>query len=262
MAKYDLGFDQSAGNQLDEFALLARQDYNLGKGNGWFSHFRGGLYGHYSRVNGAAIHYANIHNWLPVPQALLVEYNLSSFLFNADSALECFVYALNALGNSIDPASFQDVSKTSTLMKISPRNVTGDERNKALPGYSKYFPSTQEEWGRQNALIKTIVDLHDVSKHRKTIYIGGKIQSDAPPGFFEAVGVRDSDSEVMYWPSEEVLLMTDPKQADRPPSRREDYEVLEEVGPAFCDFINNITKLAMKDAKATIKLKEPKIREP
>ncbi len=57
MPDLTLNFDRLGGKQLDDFALLARQDYNLGKRNDWFSHFRGGLYGHYSRLTGASIHY-------------------------------------------------------------------------------------------------------------------------------------------------------------------------------------------------------------
>ena len=54
MPGFALNFDQSGGTLLDDFALLATQDYNLGKKNDWFGHFRGGLYGHYSRLTGAS----------------------------------------------------------------------------------------------------------------------------------------------------------------------------------------------------------------
>ena len=261
MPDLKLNFDQSGGNQLDDFALLARQDYNLGKKNDWFGHFRGGLYGHYSRLSGASIHYENIHRWLPVPQLQLCEYNLASFFFNAASALECLVYALNALGYAADPALFCDITKASKLKKIAPRNIVGDNRNKPLAGYKKYFPLVQREWTRSEALLKKIVDLHEVSKHRTTIYTGGMARSDPPPGFFERLGITDKSTQALFAPAKEVILKFDPKlEGKQLPLRREDYEKLEDIAPSYCEFINKILKLAAKDAKATIKLKEKKLR--
>ena len=262
MSDLALKFDQSGGKQLDDFALLARQDYNLGKQNDWFGHFRGGLYGHYSRLTGASIHYSNMHQWLPVPQIMLIEYNLASFFFNADSALECLVYALNALGYAAEPALFCDITKASKLKNISPRNIVGGKRKKPLAGYKRYFPLVQNEWTRNEALLRKIVNLHDVSKHRRTIYQGGVVRQDAPAGFFEGLGITDESKKAVFCPAQEVILMFDPKLEGKPlPSRREDYEKLEDIGPLYCKFINKISKLAAKDAKATIKLKEKKFRK-
>ena len=259
MPELTLNFDLSGGKQLDDFALLARQDYNLGKKNDWFGHFRGGLYGHYSRLTGASIHYANMHQWLPVPQAHLCEYNLASFFFNADSALECLVYALNALGYAAEPDLFCDITKAPKLKKIAPWNIVGD---KPLAGYKKFFPHVQQEWTRSESLIGKIVDLHDVSKHRRTIYRGGMARLDSPPSFFEGLGITDESMQAVFWPSKEIILMFDPKLEGKPlPSRRENYEKLEDIAPSFCKFINKILKLAAKDAKATIKLKEKKFRK-
>ena len=65
----------------------------------------------------------------------------------------------------------------------------------------------------------------------------------------------------VFAPAEEVLLMFDPKLEGKPlPLRPEDYEKLEDIAPAFCTFINKILKLAANDAKATIELKENKLR--
>ncbi len=262
MPDLTLKFDRSGGKQLDDFALLATQDYNLGKKNDWFGHFRGGLYGHYSRLTGVSIHYANMHQWLPVPQMLLCEYNLASFFFNADSALECLVYALNALGYAAEPALFCDITKASKLKNIAPRNIVGDKRNKPLAGYKKYFPLVQHEWARNEAFLKKFVDLHDVSKHRRTIYQGGMARSDTPPGFFEGLGITDKSMQAVFAPAKEVILMFDPKLEGKPlSSRREDYEKLEDIAPSYCKFINKISKLAAKDAKSTIKLKENKFRK-
>lgn len=262
MPDLTLNFDQSGGKKLDDFALLARQDYNLGKKNDWFGHFRGGLYGHYSRLNGASIHYANMHRWLPVPQANLIEYNLASFFFNADSALECLVYALNALGYAADPGLFCDIGKASKLRKIAPWNIVGNKSNKPLAGYAKYFPQVQNEWTKSETLLTKIMDLHDVSKHRRTIYRGGQSRLDNPPGFFEGLGITDKSIQAVLRPAKEVILMFDPKLEGKPqPLHREDYEILEDIAPSYCKFINKISRLAAKDAKATINLKEKKFRK-
>ena len=197
-----------------------------------------------------------------MPQMSLCEYNLASFFFNADSALECFVYALNALGYATDPALFCDITKASKLKKIAPRNIIGDKSHKPLAGYKKYFPLVQDEWTRNEALLRKIVDLHDVSKHRRTIYTGGQMRQDSPPGFFEGLGITDKSIQVLFWPAKEVILMFDPKLEGKPvPLRPEDYEKLEDIAPLYCKFINKISKLAAKDVKATIKLKEKKFRK-
>ena len=69
--------------------------------------------------------------------------------------------------------------------------------------------------------------------------------------------------QAAFWPAKEVILMFDPKLEEKPllPARREDYEKLEDIAPSYCKFINKISKLAAKDAKATIKLKEKKFRK-
>jgi hypothetical protein len=186
---------------------------------------------------------------------------LASFFFNADSALECLVYALNALGYAADAALFCDITNHLGLKKIAPRNIVGDKGNKPLAGYKKYFPNVLHEWTLNEALLRKIMDLHDVSKHRRTIFIGGMLRSDTPPGFFEEMGITDKTMHTVFAPAEEVLLMFDPKLEGKPlPLRPEDYEKLEDIAPAFCTFINKILKLAANDAKATIELKENKLR--
>ena len=87
-------------------------------------------------------------------------------------------------------------------------------------------------------------------------------QADTPPGFFEQLGITDKSMQVVFAPAEDVLLMFDPKLEGQPaPLRRKDYEKLEDIAPAFCKFINKVSKLAAKDAKTTIKLNENKFRE-
>jgi hypothetical protein len=54
---FSVQFDLSPFEALDQLALLARQDYNLGGAGDWFGEFRGGLYGFYARMYGVQRHY-------------------------------------------------------------------------------------------------------------------------------------------------------------------------------------------------------------
>ena len=76
---YILRFDLSPYDDLDKFALLADQKYNLGDRGDWFSCFRGGLYGLYARITGVQIHYYKAHSWEPaIRDPRMTEYHLSS----------------------------------------------------------------------------------------------------------------------------------------------------------------------------------------
>jgi hypothetical protein len=45
MSDFAVHFDSKPFESLDQLALLACQDYNLGGTGDWFGEFRGGLYG-------------------------------------------------------------------------------------------------------------------------------------------------------------------------------------------------------------------------
>ena len=144
---YTLEFDLSSYNDLDNFALLATQSYNLGDKDDWFGQFRGGLYGLYNRILGVEVHYHEVHSWTPplspISGIQRAEYHLSSILFNMDSAIECMVFALNALGYITNSTQFLDVSDEKKLRKISPNNILGkppDYLGGVVEGYDNYFP--------------------------------------------------------------------------------------------------------------------------
>ena len=96
MSEYSVEFDLASFEMLDELALLARQDYNLGGAGDWFSEFRGGLNGFYSRIYGVKRQYLEVHEWIPRARLPVeTEYHLASILFHMDSALECLTFGLN-----------------------------------------------------------------------------------------------------------------------------------------------------------------------
>lgn len=259
---YSLKFDLSSYEALDAFALLADQKYNLGDKGDWFNCFRGGLYGLYARVFGVQICYREVHSWaLPVPFMSLIqraEYHLSSILFNMDSAIECMVFALNALGWIADPNQFKDVTDERELREISPNNILGRPPNYLtgfVPGYDKYFPSLKSCWHQNRDLINTIFEQHDVSKHRQAIFRGGKIRNDPPPGFFEKLGIQDDKvKQALLSPWEEIILIPQPKTPWRQRQSQDpkDINKLENIAETFCTFINTCGAKALSDAKATI----------
>ena len=55
--------DGSPGDLLDDLALLASQDYNLGNSGNWFFNFRGGLNGIRSRCSGMQFHRHFVYEW-------------------------------------------------------------------------------------------------------------------------------------------------------------------------------------------------------
>ncbi len=262
---YTLEFDLSSYKDLDNFALLANQSYNLGDNDDWFGQFRGGLYGLYNRILGVKIHYREVHSWTPPLSPISgiqgAEYHLSSILFNMDSAIECMVFALNALGYIANPTQFLDVTSESDLRNISPNKILGKPLNgpdKSTDGYDNYFPSLKNYWHENRDLINKIFEQHDVSKHRSTIFSGGSIRNDPPPGFFEKLGIEgDKGKQALVSPMAEILLISQPKTPwrKRQPQEYKDIDKLEYVAERFCTFINICGVRVLEDARSSIKLK-------
>ena len=114
-----------------------------------------------------------------------------------DSALECLVYALNALGNGISASEFQDVSSTSNLKKIS----SGQRHEKGtVSGYGKYFPSFQSLWiAHGDTGLRAIVEQHDVSESTDFAahFPGGFHRMDPPEELLVSCNVQGR--ELMHY---------------------------------------------------------------
>ena len=263
---YTLEFDLSSYEDLDNFALLADQSYNLGDKDDWFGQFRGGLYGLYNRILGVKIHYREVHSWTPPLSPISgirgAEYHLSSILFNMDSAIECMVFALNALGYIANSTQFLDVSDEKKLRKISPNNILGkpsDYLDGVVEGYDNYFPSLKTHWDKNRDLIYKISEQHDVSKHRSMIFSGGSCRNDPPHGFFEKWGIEGDEAiQALVAPMAEILLTSQPKMPWRKqqPQEIEDIDKLESVTERFCTFINICGVKVLEDVKSRIKLNQ------
>jgi len=270
MPDFAVHFDSEHFESFDRLALLVRQDYNLGGTGDWFGEFRNGLYGFYARLYGVQHHYSEVHAWLPrVRIPTETEYHLASTLFQMDSALECLTFAVNALGWAAMPSGFRDVTDEGALRRISPLDILGDSTrptpDRPQPGYASIFPSFQVLWQSQVRLIGQIRDLHDVSKHRRSIFVGGKRRLDSPDGFYESLGIpeessnrEDSILRTLLSPEAEIILESDPRSPSvhrvaRPVGQR---DLLEHLVPSFAEFINSSGAAGLADAQTNIPLKE------
>lgn len=260
---YNLDFDLTVYTKLDNFALLAWQEYNLGNDTDWFSAFRGGYYGFNSRIHGVKLHYNLVHSWIPqLRLPVEIEYHIASILFNMDSAFECLIYALNALGNSVSSENFRDITSRRQLSDITPRDILGipsakSSKEQPMKGYTEIFPDTQKYCMASRSLIQTIVELHDVSKHREAIFVGSRKRDDPPPSFFESLGIADdSIAMTLCCPWAEILFPLDPKapKVDRTPAERHEYPTLEDLAEKFVEFIHQFGRLAFEDSNANIHL--------
>lgn len=265
MLDFLLEFSLNSYHQLDEYALLSCQDYNYGNESDWFGSFRGGLYGSYARVHGVCSHYHAVHAWMHRPHLPSeTEYHLASLFFNMDSLIECITYALNAFGFCASgEKGFRDVTCAKSLRKISPCDILGRQNanppQSHLAEYDSYFPEVRKYWESKSALINMIFEQHDVSKHRETIFVGGKCRADSPVGFYESIGIEASNSSqtVLFWPMEEIIIKRNPKmpRKDRTQQPVESRILLEELVPEFKIFVEETGRHAVADAMNNIKLK-------
>jgi hypothetical protein len=268
MPEFSVQFDREPFEALDQLALLACQDYNLSNASDWFGEFRGGLYGFYARLHGVEQHYFQVHAWQPrVRIPTDTEYHLASILFQMDSAFECLTFALNAIGWVAMPTGFRDVTDAKALRQISPLDILGNTATipptKPLAGYRAVFPTLQAAWQNDAPLIGRVRNLHDVSKHRRTIFVGGQARLDPPDGFYEALGLsEDPRLRAPLWPMAEIILQEDPKTpaVHRTPKAVRQSDLLENLVPSFAVLISATGTAALGDAQVNVPLKEKQFR--
>jgi hypothetical protein len=84
--------------------------------------------GFHARMASLEEHRALIYEWHPNALLLGHERYIAIILFCMDSAFECAVFGLNALGQARQAEGFRSVTDEAALRKISPRDVTGTAR--------------------------------------------------------------------------------------------------------------------------------------
>lgn len=262
---FELVYDKVPYWQWDHFGLTACQRDNYGNNPNWFYPFRGGLNGFHTRMEGAKYHYRMLHEWLPQPRwPQEFEYHLSSFFFNADSAVECLAFALNALGYAAFREEFLSISDEASLRRIRPQLLLSDlpvlGRSHAQPtGFSRVFSNTCALWRSRLSLLQQIFEQHDVSKHRHMIYVGGSGRTeDAPEGFWEGLNISESERSRFY-PMREVILGNDLKKPleQRHGQQPEEFVYLENIAPDFFRFASDSGLTILADSVTNIPIQTP-----
>jgi hypothetical protein len=256
--KYSLLFDCQPFIDLDKFALLSDQEYNLGDKDSWFLYFRGGLIAFYSRIYGIKLHYQAVHAFgiASANQQIATEYHIANLFFNMDSAIECLIFTLNCLGYAASPDNFIDIKDEIRIKKIQPNNIWGKEKE-VVKGYRLIFPNLFEFMVSQKTLYESIRDQHDVSKHRKTIFMGGSSRLDVPDEIWKELGLENNkEAQVLYAPFEEIILDPMPKSHISDEKREMNSKAIkiETIVPDFVDFINKCGEKAIIDSKNEIHL--------
>lgn len=223
-----------------------------------------------ARLLGVKQHYAELHAWKSTTRSTEeMDYHLASVLFNMDSAIECCIFLLNALGWAASRPDFRDVSEDDGLANIRPGDVFGGVSKAGnpktpLPGYLKVFPAVQKYWQKNSGLIGFIMEQHDVSKHRTaTITSGGELRTDPPTGFFENLGIaNDEFDRETFTPPMEILLDTGVKTPNtvRMAGRGVLTYRLEDAAVLFGSFIAKTGVLAEQNARKYIKLPVKRLR--
>jgi hypothetical protein len=253
--KYFLDFNCISVEEIDSIALKACQIYNYENLNNWFLTFRMGKIGFYSKLFGIRRHFREMHLWEQPNDQVALEYHIASVFFHMDSAIECFVFMLNALGYGIEPPLFRNINNEKELRNIFPKNITGIHKKDLVEGYNKYFPNLKNFMVSDRSLMEIIANHHDISKHRKSIFAGGKREVDSVKRLAELTSLS-IEEVVMATPFKEIIMESDPKKIRNLESNKlNEPDKLEEIVVNFCNFINGCTLQALEDAKTKIYLK-------
>ena len=184
---FELTFENALGscNALWDLSGKIVSDPKYGNPHNWILTFRDGLRGMLARLIVVDREYVKLHEFQSLPNindynpndwGLICESHAASIFFGMDSAIECFVFAMNSIGFIKAPSDFCDITNPKSLRQIGPQNILGgapnDKRN-PKPGYQKVFPRLLNHWLAHGSLLANIIEYHDVSKHRSAVATGG-----------------------------------------------------------------------------------------
>jgi hypothetical protein len=233
-------FDPVPLERLRKYGHSLGHDEVFGNKTLWLTTFQLAIEGVQARVWAVETHVPQMF----MPQGVLEhEYLLASAIFGMESAMECFVFALNALGNAKDPAAFLDVTSDKALQPVGPGNIIGSG-NQVRPGYARYFPSLSAHWCANTIFIRFLVDQQAASKHRMATVGGGASDSSIPAGDLAALNMIQFSRINLLLKPKEPLLTADPHEPVI------DFEVLLRH---WSTFIHESIVLAVNDAVANIK---------
>jgi len=243
---------------LDTPALTACQGYNFGDRGSWFLCFRGAVSGMLSRRAGADRHYRILTDWVATSPFRDHEHELAVCLFCMDSAIECWAFALNAIGFGVGQASFLDVAVHQDLRRVSPENIIGNTARRIV-GYDLLFPNLAQLWRNHEAEIRMIMDNHDVAKHRHAIFWGGTVRNDPPQEILQAFGVHQAAD--LPFPAQPMLEVALPRQPRLPPSALPSdltqWVELQRIKEQFDRLMDRTGELALSDLRTNVVLPDP-----
>ena len=188
-----LNFEEAytIGERLWEFGRVLQDDASYAKSPNWVLTYRYAIRGMLARIITVDRDYRglnepgigtgppeemvtqNARNWW---NAVWESY-AGTLFFAMDSSLECFAYALNALGYLVSAREFLDITVDEKLRRITPANlldlpVKGYVGQSAYQGCLKWFPRICGHWSANRTLLTQIIEYHDATKHRHSVVVG------------------------------------------------------------------------------------------
>ena len=180
---YELKFTKVVGsyNALWDLSGQLVMNPKVGDHDNWLFLFRIGLRGMLARLTAVDREYVALHAFQsafpadgnPNEYGLGCESHVGLVLFGMDSTIECLVFAMNAIGFARSPEDFRDIRDPKSLRQVNPYNILGNGKQKPIPGYQKFFPRATAHFTLNEALLFSICEYHDVSKHRSSVATGG-----------------------------------------------------------------------------------------
>jgi len=245
-------------SRLDAKAYAASRPENYGNAANWFLSFRLGLRATLSRLSGLSFHSGILLEWVPRTLDVDHEYHLAAVMFSMDSAVESFVFGLNALGYAVEPSGFRDIKSPGALRRIGPGDVTRPGSDRPQPGYAKLFPTLQQHFLKSEPLLKIVFDNHNLSKHRLYGLTGASVRNDAPAGYWASMGLDPSNPiTVLVAPMSSILIPLEPLvPLDARPGDLSSFTDLATVIRDFHGFLDAAMLCAAADVESTIVLKE------
>jgi hypothetical protein len=184
-----LNFEEAyaIGYQLWEFGKVLQDEPKYAKPRNWFLTYRYAIRGMIARIVTVDRDYQNLNTqgcgMAPSEEMTTTkaryEWNIvwesyaGVLFFAMDSSLECFTYALNALGYLLRPGDFIDITNDEKLKQITPANLLDPPKVKAVHSAClQLFPRICSHWATNRDLLSQIIGYHDATKHRHSVAVG------------------------------------------------------------------------------------------
>jgi hypothetical protein len=183
---FELNFESVIGtyNALWDLSGEVVIDPRFGDHDNWLLTFRDGLRGMLARITSLDREYVALHRFQktfppdgnPNEWGIGCESHAGLIFFAMDSTIECFIFAVNAIGFAISKPDFCDITDPKALRQISPKNILGggpSDKQNPRPGYQRHFPRLVAHFKANEPLLARVFEYHDVSKHRAAVSTGG-----------------------------------------------------------------------------------------